>query len=355
MTEIKTERSWYLDYMRIIATLAVIMIHVSSYRFQAVEVTSTEWAAMNFYDSIARYAVPVFLMLSGALFLQEDKKIDVKLLYGKYIFRIVTAFIFWSVIYAVYIHYNKGWQKMLTRFIEGYTHMWYLFLIVGLYMIVPFLKQIIASKELTKYFLLLGFVFTFLIPEILYWMQNSPNEVCSVIGKAANNALKDMDFRFAAGLVFYFVGGAYLNQITLNKKTRTFIYIAGILGFLATIVITYVLTLEKGKPVTTYYGHLKINVLLESIFVFVFCKYELSKFKLGKVMQTVIIALSKYSFGVYLVHMLVRNVLAKNFGLYSLTFHPILAIPVVTFVIVVISFLISMILNHIPVVRRFLV
>ena len=156
MVGVKRERSWYLDYMRIIATLAVIMIHVSSYRFQAVKVTSTEWAAMNFYDSIARYAVPVFLMLSGALFLHEDKKIDIKIIYEKYILRIITAFIFWSLLYVVYINYDKGWQKILTGFIEGYTHMWYIFLIVGLYMIIPFLKQINVSQKLTRYFLILG-------------------------------------------------------------------------------------------------------------------------------------------------------------------------------------------------------
>lgn len=355
MNNVKKERSWYLDYMRIIATVAVVMIHVSSYRFQAVEVTSTEWAVMNFYDSVARYAVPIFLMLSGALFLQDDKKIEVKQLYGKYILRIVTAFVFWSFLYTVYINGQKGWQKVLTGFIEGYTHLWYLFLIVGFYMIVPFLKQMANSKELTRYFLILGFVFTFFIPEVIGLLKNSPNELFSVIGKATNNALKDMDFRFAAGLVFYFVGGAYLNKITLNKTARIVVYLFGAAGFLATIAITYVLTLEKGEPVTTYYNHFKINVLLESIGVFVFCKYELARLKPNKVMQKVILILSKYSFGVYLVHMLVRNVLAKNFGLYSLTFHPVIAIPIVTFVIFVISFCISMILHHIPVVKKYFV
>ena len=72
------ERTWYLDYIRIIGTLAVIMLHVSSYHFSAVKVTSSEWAALNFYDAIVRYAVPLFLMLSGALFLSPDKELDLK-------------------------------------------------------------------------------------------------------------------------------------------------------------------------------------------------------------------------------------------------------------------------------------
>lgn len=348
-------RTWYLDYIRIIATVAVIMLHVSSYHFYSPKVTSSEWAALNVYDSIVRYAVPVFLMLSGALFLNPEKEIDLKKLYGKYILRMVTAFIFWSLLYAVVTNYNKGLKEVVVAFIKGHFHMWYLFLIVSMYMIVPFLKKITASMELTKYFLILGLIFTFLIPEVISLLKASSDGAFVAVGNAANTALGNMNFNFAAGFVLYFVGGWYLSQAELGKKARIFVYVLGIAGFAATILISYYLSLKKGTPVETYFKHFKINVLLETVFVFVFAKYELSKIKLGKCGQKIVMVLSKYSFGVYLVHVLVRNILAKTFGFSAMTFHPAAAVPVVTVVIFAVSLGISWVLNQIPVVKKYLV
>ena len=44
--------------------------------------------------------------------------------------------------------------------------MWFLFMIVGLYLIVPFLRPIVRDEKLLRYFLLLTLIFTFLLPQI---------------------------------------------------------------------------------------------------------------------------------------------------------------------------------------------
>ena len=175
------------------------------------------------------------------------------------------------------------------------------------------------------------------------------------VGNAANSALSNMNFDFAAGFVLYFVAGWYFSRVELSKKTRWVIYGLGIAGFVATVFTTYALSLEKGTPDTTYYTHFKINILLETLFVFVFAKYELSRIKLCKRGQKVVLALSKYSFGVYMVHMLVRNIFAKLLHFSSLTFHPILAVPAVTLVVFAGSLGISWVMNHIPVMKKYLV
>ena len=99
-------RTYYLDCLRVLATFSVMILHISAQNWYSTDVISFEWNVFNFYDSIVRWTVPVFVMISGALFL--DREHTVQQLYGKYIFRIVTAFIFWSVAYALMIGLHRG-------------------------------------------------------------------------------------------------------------------------------------------------------------------------------------------------------------------------------------------------------
>lgn len=63
----------YLDYLRVMAAAAVIMIHVSAQNWDNVPVMSSDWIIFNLYNSLAQWAVPMFLMLSGALMLDPGK------------------------------------------------------------------------------------------------------------------------------------------------------------------------------------------------------------------------------------------------------------------------------------------
>ena len=130
----------YFDAIRAFATIAVIMLHVCAANWYAWPVTASSWITCSAYDSVVRWCVPCFIMISGALFL--DKKINLKRLYSKNIFRIVVAFVFWSAIYTfVPSLINNGENKLLT-FLEGHYHMWFLFTIIGLYIISPIISGV---------------------------------------------------------------------------------------------------------------------------------------------------------------------------------------------------------------------
>ena len=123
----------YFDGLRAFATIAVIMLHVCAANWYARPVTSSSWIVCSAYDSIVRWCVPCFIMISGALFL--DKKINLKRLYSKNIFRIVVAFVFWSAIYTFVPGLITPEESKLLSFFEGHYHMWFLFTIIGLYII----------------------------------------------------------------------------------------------------------------------------------------------------------------------------------------------------------------------------
>ena len=92
---------FYLDYLRIISTIAVVILHVAAQNFYSVDVKSYAWNIFNICDSAVRCAVPVFAMISGALLLDNTRVIDTKKLYIKNILRIIIDFVVLSFIYTI--------------------------------------------------------------------------------------------------------------------------------------------------------------------------------------------------------------------------------------------------------------
>ena len=64
-------RILYFDFLRIFATLSVMVLHVTAQNWHGTSVSSFEWQTFNFFNSIVRWGVPIFVMISGALFLNE--------------------------------------------------------------------------------------------------------------------------------------------------------------------------------------------------------------------------------------------------------------------------------------------
>ena len=337
---------FYLDYLRVISTIAVVILHVAAQNFYSVDVNSYAWNIFNVYDSAVRWAVPVFVMISGALFLDNTRVIDTKKLYIKNILRMIIAFVVWSFIYAIFCG-SREIHSIVNNFITGHYHMWFLFMIVGLYMIVPILRKITESLDVTKYFLFLSFLFTFLFPMLLK---------ISIIPKIEylNQAYHNTNFYLTLGYSSYFVLGYYLSQVQFSKFWKKVIYILGIFGFFFTAVLTIVFSLQNGQPFTDFYDYFSITVLFESVAMFVFVRYNYVKFKFFGGFRRLTFWLSKCSFGVYLVHVLV---LEKLFSveIHTLVFNSVYSVPIISIIVFFMSMVISYILNHIPILKNYIV
>lgn len=61
------ERTVYFDFLRVLAAFSVVIVHVSAYKYYEVEVKTWEWQIFNIYNSVFRWTVPIFVMISGAL------------------------------------------------------------------------------------------------------------------------------------------------------------------------------------------------------------------------------------------------------------------------------------------------
>ncbi|MBQ7170430.1 MAG: acyltransferase family protein [Synergistaceae bacterium] len=323
----------------------MMVLHVAAANWYTTDVHTSQWQAMNFWDSIVRWAVPIFVMISGALFLSPNKDIPIKKLYTKYIFRIFTAFVFWSLVYACRNYVKNGdMLKAFAQFLTGYYHMWFLWMIAGLYMIVPFVRKIAESKTLTKYFLGLALVLAFVLPETVDVISLFSEEYGAFAGKLAGMPSLD----FVGGFTGYFLLGHFLNSARISPKSERVIYAAGITGFAATVVMSLLASLFMGEAFEKFYGNHTVNVMCEAVAVFVFLRQRLN-FPVRFVRE-----LSQYSFGAYLVHAAVIDLLRK-LGLDSLTFCPAVSIPVIAVMVFVLSFGISALINHIPVLKKYIV
>lgn len=351
----QTERIIYYDFLRIISMVAVIVLHTAAERWGGVEVHSLAWKSFNFYDSIVRWAVPVFTMISGALFLSPSKNITVKRIYYKHIFRIVLAFFVWSSLYASRtLLKGNGIKSFLASVIAGHYHMWFLIMLVGLYMIVPLLRQITANKDLTKYFLLLSFVFTFLIPAVFFALRCIDRLYDSGFYDFAQSVYDNINFHFALGFSFYFVLGYFLSTTSFSKKLEIICYILGIIGFISTVILSMGISYFLNEPNGTFYGNMTINVMLESIAVFVFCKIRITNIIKKEQMIKIVQKLSKLSFGVYLIHAFFLELLLK-LGIDTLSFNPVLSVPCIALLVFLLSLSVSAILNKIPIVKKYLI
>lgn len=341
------KRLVYVDLLRITAAFSVVLLHVAAGNWGNAALGTYEWNVFNFYDSLVRFGVPIFVMISGMFLLNPDKSISYKDIYSKYILKIIIAFISWSLLYALYTNVSNydefNREAFIKSFIFGHYHLWYLYMIVGLYIITPLLRKIAADKKATEYFLLLSVIFTSVLPMTIKIFNLADLDLF----------IKKFELHFIVGYAGYYIGGYYLSRYELNKNKRNIIYISGVLGVICTYVFTDILSLQTGKADSTLYSYFSPNVMIAGIALFVFFKYEISKIKFRQSAVKIINTLSECSFRIYLVHDFFIMLIAKK-GISTLNYNPAWSVPVVATAVFTGSLAVSYIIGKTPLLKRIL-
>jgi len=329
----------YLDILRLVATYGVILLHFCARPWENMGPEQPQWLFFHLLDSAVRWAVPVFVMISGALFLNPAKEISFTLILRKYILRVVTAFAFWSAIYTL-IEWGRGTplSQLPLTFIKGEYHMWFLFLIIGLYLFVPLLRRITRTKKGTQWFLAVGGVLFFVLPRTVHLLSLLGVEVPfqGLILQAMNVNVVSVCY------LFVFVLGHYLEQYALPVATRVIIYVLGLLGFGATVGLTLWHSFILDAPSGAFYVYMSLNVMAMAVAVFVAAQYGF------RGQSRVITAYSSYSFGAYLSHVLFVDLFAR------IGITPVTVLPgsIITFIL---AMALSALLHYVPVIKKYIV
>ena len=196
----KRDHLYYIDVLRIVSVTAVILAH-----------------AHLEYVYYMYWSVLIFTAISGAMMLGREN-LDIRRLYTHNICRIVTAFVFWSAVYSLLQNLlfplldgnTVNIKLIITSFVEGQYHLWYCYMITGLFILAPCFKAVIdRDKNLGLYYCLVAFVFSIFIPsfqniDILKWTATPTGSI----------GLGGLRFSF------YFVLGYYLVTYDLSPALR---------------------------------------------------------------------------------------------------------------------------------------
>ena len=343
-TGVYKKRIAYPDVLRIIASFAVILIHVSSQHLADVEPGSYTWRVFMAVRDLSGFAVPVFVMISGSIFLDRD--IPAGTMITKYVFRIAVAFCFWSLIYSVLFMRSEGILTMAGYFIKGYSHMWFLYMIAGLYLITPFLRRIVVSEDLLKLFVILGLLFYAILPGAVDILGGINYKV----GEYLRSPLDDMNLTFCVGFVFYYVLGYYLRKNPLSGTTLKAAVALGIICFVLSGALYASDRMFAGIPVGEYFNSLEIVKIIKTVFVY----ESVHALAGGKETPKPVTILAECSFGVYLSHQMFINLLKRIFGLDTLSFGPVVSILTVSLITLICAYGFTWIMRKIPPVRRYL-
>ena len=192
----------WLDVVRFVALFTVVCCH-SSDPFNYVFGDTTEniadiqfWGAA--YGSLVRPCVPLFVMITGALLLPVRTD-DTARFYKKRISRVFWPFLIWSIVYALFPWFTgvlgctpesiliffpfsgeEAAQQSLALSLQSVAnipmnfsnigvHMWYIYLLIGLYLYLPiFSAWVEKASEKGKFWFLMAWAVTLLVP---YYQQ----------------------------------------------------------------------------------------------------------------------------------------------------------------------------------------
>ena len=332
-------RTLWFDNLRVIAVIGVIGIHVSSAGNGVTDSNYNFWVS-NFFNSLSRFGVPVFVMLSGALLLPKEEPIGEFL--KKRLLRILFPFIFWSFAYitnSLINDYNKGVnlnfeyiiRQIFIHFRDGSTpHFWYIYMIIGLYLFIPIIGKWIrnSSEKDILYFLVIWFIVLLL---------NQP-----YISKIKPS----LDFSYYSGYLGYLVLGHYLTIKPVENKTRVNLIALCLIfsGLIFTVVSTYIVQQYTILPGGTFYNPLSINILIYSTGIFLWFR---NKNIHNDFLISIRNIINKHSYGIFLVHIFILSKL-DDFYIRWNFINPLFGIPFTIIVCLFISTGIIFVISKFP-------
>lgn len=330
-----TKRQIQYDYLRCISCLSVVILHVSSMYlkvdFRSI-IADLDFRWASFWRVVTNFAVPSFVMLSGA-FLINEKNINYRCFYLKMYKRIIVPTIIFSIFYVL-MHYgeifiynifmNQGIVSVdmeenmlepLVNWLKGEPNatMWYMYMVVGLYMLVPVLIRIKQSITFQAYS---GFAVCMLFYGILI----------------AYTCKLSWILLYAQWIGYFLLGNVIYELFQkhfIEVKHRKIVAI-GFIGLSYCLCILYWFIFSFGKSTIIVPGSFSLVVVLGTVLQFIGVAM-VSGLKNDKGINFI----SKYSLDVYLLHPLICEMIMQLCGRVLKQFLPGVMIPVIAIFITI--------------------
>lgn len=346
-------RIFYLDQVRALAIILVILCHVLREYAKIRPIGSVGWSSIAYLIDFGVMGVPLFLMISGSLLLNRDYELGDFL--KRRFSRILIPFIFWALLLPIYkiFVYPTDPSNYLRLFLDG--QYWFIWMLVGVYLILPVVNSFVKEFEMkgVEYFLVIWLITITLNTFGIYPFHN-------------------LELSYFAGYLGYLVLGYYLTTKEFKLSDRQMIWL-GLILFVVFTAINIRFTLTHGKTGLLgdsnlkYYHYETLIVVLQSTGVFLlfeyFAKYcskhsntiknKVYSFFKDTFLSKIIFTISVCSYGMFLIHYFIvyglRWIDHNMFPIYSAS---TMYLPIVLVLVVFLSWLIIYVLSKIPYLRE---
>lgn len=333
----------FYDLLRAISIFAVITMHVIGNTINTFGLTGTPADVYNAICELMYFAVPMFIMISGSLFLNPKRELDTKTLYKKYILKMVIALFLFGMFYSmleIYFNTRTIDASMIVESVKNvftgnlWAHMWYLYLIIGLYMITPLLRVFTAhsKREDYRYMLLVLFIFTIFLVDICNYF----------------NLYLAFNILIISPYIFFYMLGDYLSRYDVSKKVRVLIYTTSIVSVILIALNNFIHLFAS--VLVTY-----TSCLMSSIIVSLFLLAKSTNMNFNEKTKGLLKSVGECGFGIYLIHQFIINIIYKLLKLDFILNYPYIGLILYVLAIFVISYIIIYILRKIKLLRNYLI
>lgn len=317
-----------MDFLKVIACIFVVTLHVTAFYLM----NSIESGGFNLFSStiisvFTRVSVPIFVMISGRYLIKNyTTKKD---FYVKRLPRALVPLIFWNIIYTLFrfiIDPNLNLQSLLKDILMGGAsiHLWYLYLLVLLYILTPFIvdiKNSLSKKSFRNLSILILFI----------------GFLCELIRMATG--FLNIPLYYPVEFLGYFLMGFILKDYKV-KASYKFLSLFILLCLFGASLSIYLLSIRSNFAL---YFHTSLNppVLFATLSLYIFFNnIQIKKSKFSE--------LSKYTFGIYGVHILILSIISR----FVTVNNALLGIILATSVTFILSLLLCIILRKIPFMKK---
>ncbi|MCD6405730.1 MAG: acyltransferase family protein [Planctomycetes bacterium] len=306
---------------------------------------SPGWWPALLADSFARWSLPVFVMVSGALLLDPRKTESLSGFFKKRMHRILIPLVFWSAVYlslrAVFGSISTG-EVLRCVLITGHpwAHLWYLYMIPALYLFTPFLRTYVRSSSHRERNYLTGFIFvlaslhSFLA---MYFIDYTPTVLTMFLP-----------------FLGYYICGYQLRSVKVSginlKAVIVLIVGCGTASALATtLLVRHFGLVRQGFFPRTFFSP---TVIVMSCAVFLLVMRLCHGGHGTARFVTAAGRIAPATLGIYVLHPLVLAFPEKVLGFDGVGLHPVAAIPLFAISAFLVSYLVIALVMRIPYLRR---
>ena len=326
-------RNHSLDILRILACLAVIMIHTSGAPIEShkVEVGSLWYIEYLVLNTLCRWSVPVFVMLTGFFMLEPKKEVRIGTLFSKNILRLAVSLVFWSAFYALFYHtalFPLGSQ-------EG--HLWYVGMILGVYLAIPVLRLVAQNPTVLCYF-------------SWAWVAFMCYNFCGNFIELPIQFQNTIFVEYAGYCLFAYYLKTLLERVQENEAlcwVPRLIYAVGFLG-LASMLVPLLLTMDSDTP---FVGYTSPSVIALSVAVFTF--FVRHPLTLSEKVARLVEDCSACTYGIYLVH--IWFVVQVFNRLYRFIQEPLLHSLICVLIAFVGGYCVTYLIKKVPILKKYVV